>query len=74
MFNTALLCGSVAPFVNTPTFVLNSKYDLWQSKQIIGAGDCGSNISACPAPLQKFWVDYGNEMLTLVSISTRILG
>ena len=40
--------------------------DLWQSKQIIGAGDCGSNISSCPKPLLKFWTDYGNEMLSLL--------
>ena len=40
--------------------------DLWQSKQIIGAGDCGTNISACPTALQKFWVDYGNQMLSLL--------
>ena len=58
--------SAVAPFIATPTFVLNSKYDLWQSKQIIHAGSCGSNISACPAPLLKFWVDYGNSMLTML--------
>ena len=42
--------AAVAPFVQTPTFVLNSKYDTWQAAQIIGAGafNCTSNISICP--------------------------
>ena len=40
--------------------------DLWQSKQIIGAGECGSNITSCSKPLLKFWTDYGNEMLSLL--------
>ena len=55
--------AAVAPFVETPTFVLNSKYDLWQAAQIIGAGafHCGSNISDCPEPMQTFWVDYGMD-------------
>ena len=25
--------------------------------------NCSGNISACPAPLKTFWVDYGNKML-----------
>ena len=29
--------AAVSPFVSTPTFVLNSKYDFWQAGQIIGA-------------------------------------
>jgi hypothetical protein len=60
--------AAVAPYVATPTFVLNSKYDTWQANQIIGAGGfkCGSNISACPVPVLKFWVDYGNEMIRLL--------
>ena len=36
-----------------------------KAAQIIGAKqyNCSGNISACPAPLKKFWVDYGNKML-----------
>jgi hypothetical protein len=42
--------AAVAPYVKTPTFVLNSKYDTWQAKRIIGADKfkCDRNISACP--------------------------
>jgi hypothetical protein len=58
--------AAVAPYVATPTFVLNSKYDTWQAAQIISAGKCGSDISSCSAPLLKFWVDYGNEMVRLL--------
>jgi hypothetical protein len=63
MFGTA-----VAPYLKTPTFILNSKYDLWQGAQIIGANafKCTANISACPAPIKAFWVDYGNEMVQLL--------
>ena len=56
--------AAVAPYVQTPTFVLNSKYDTWQAAQIIGAAACRANISSCAAPLQKFWVDYGNLMVS----------
>lgn len=63
MFGTA-----VAPYVMTPTFVLNSKYDTWQAKQIIGAGqfNCSNDITGCPAPLRQFWVDYGNQMISML--------
>ena len=59
--------AAVAPYVQTPTFVLNSKYDLWQGAQIIGARsgkhNCDTNISACPPALRSFWVSYGQEMV-----------
>ena len=60
--------AAVAPFVQTPTFVLNSKYDTWQAAQIIGAGafNCTSNISNCPTSMQDFWVGYGHEMVSLL--------
>lgn len=58
MFGTA-----VAKYVQTPLFVLNSKYDTWQGAQIISAGKCASNISTCSANTTKFWVDYGRSML-----------
>ena len=57
--------SAVAPFIQRPFFVLNSKYDTWQAAQIIGAGACGNNISSCDPDLLKFWVDYGNQMLAL---------
>jgi hypothetical protein len=61
--------ATVAPFVKTPLFVLNSKYDTWQAGQIIGSRsspfDCGYNISGCPASMQKFWVDYGRLMVSM---------
>jgi hypothetical protein len=55
--------AAVAPFVETPTFVLNSKYDHWQGAQIIGAGDCAEAIANCSANLGNFWVGYGKQML-----------
>ena len=57
--------AEVAPYVQTPTFILNSKYDTWQGAQIIGAAGykCNANISACPANISAFWVDYGQEMV-----------
>ena len=53
--------------MQTPIFVLNSKYDTWQAGQIIGAAafKCNDNITSCPGPIKKFWVDYGNEMVAL---------
>ena len=58
--------SAVAKYVETPTFVLNSKYDHWQGAQIIGAGKCAANITGCPADVQAFWVDYGHSMLALL--------
>jgi hypothetical protein len=60
--------SSVAPYVQTPTFVLNSKYDTWQAAQIIGAGafNCSTEIASCPTPIKTFWVDYSNKMISLL--------
>ena len=59
--------AAVAPFIQTPTFVLNSKYDTWQAAQIIGANappmKCGTDIASCPANITAFWVDYGHKMV-----------
>mmetsp|Transcript_55505 Transcript_55505/g.130988 ORF Transcript_55505/g.130988 Transcript_55505/m.130988 type:complete len:373 (+) Transcript_55505:1-1119(+) len=52
--------AAVAPFVSTPLFVLNSKYDTWQEAAIIGV-NC--SIAACPKAEQDFWVTYGHEMV-----------
>ncbi len=50
---------SVAPFVKTPLFVLNSKYDVWQGSAIIG---CGSQLKSCPEKGQRYWVAYGKQL------------
>ena len=55
--------ASIINHITTPTFVLNSKYDTWQGAQIIGANNCRSNVSSCPANLTQFWVDYGHTMV-----------
>jgi hypothetical protein len=52
--------ANVAPYVKTPTFVLNSKYDSWQKEAIIGA-NC--DITNCAKPQRDFWVRYGNAMV-----------
>ena len=60
--------AAVAPYVQTPMFVLNSKYDTWQGKQIIGAAaypGCADNIASaqCPANVKAFWAAYGRSMV-----------
>ena len=59
--------GSVAQYVATPLFVLNSKFDTWQGAQIIGEHDCASNISSCSANVKAFWLDYAKEMVNLAN-------
>merc|ERR1719345_482342 len=71
--------SAVAPFIQTPLFILNSKYDSWQKKRIIGLGSteccaptqpngrgCSPQISACNETQKAFWVDYGHKMLALL--------
>ena len=58
--------AAIVNFLQTPTFVLNSKYDTWQGAQIIGAGACASNMSACTPAIQSFWVEYGRAMVQLI--------
>jgi hypothetical protein len=67
---TACMFGAnTAPFVKTPLFVLNSKYDTWQAGGIIGAGKCGNNISSCSNGTKTFWAGYGDKMVeTLVGL------
>ncbi len=55
--------AAVAPFIQTPIFILNSKYDTWQGAQIIRAGQCARNISKCPPNVIQFWTNYGNLMV-----------
>ena len=58
--------AAIVNFVQTPTFVLNSKYDTWQGAQIIGAGACAANMSACTPDVKAFWVEYGRAMVQLI--------
>jgi len=53
--------AEVAPFIKTPLFVLNSKYDTWQGAQIIGAGK--TPITNCSTGIKQFWIEYGHEMV-----------
>ena len=52
--------ANVAPFVQTPLFVLNSKYDTWQGGAIIGAN---TTFDKLPANVRKFWESYGHQMV-----------
>eukprot|EP00040_Diaphanoeca_grandis_P005613 m.33699 g.33699 ORF g.33699 m.33699 type:complete len:393 (+) comp16857_c2_seq1:74-1252(+) len=54
--------ASVAPFIKTPLFVVNSKYDTWQEKAIIGV-DC--SIAACNKTEQAFWANYSHIMVEI---------
>ena len=58
--------ANTSMFVETPLFVLNSKYDTWQAGGIIGAGSCGKNISNCSAKIQTFWGGYGQRMVSIL--------
>eukprot|EP00038_Savillea_parva_P019872 m.29423 g.29423 ORF g.29423 m.29423 type:complete len:420 (-) comp4592_c0_seq2:309-1568(-) len=53
--------ANAAAFVKTPLFVLNSKYDTWQEKAIIGV-NC--TIKECPPDEQKFWSAYSDIMVS----------
>lgn len=56
-----LFGATVVPYITTPTFVLNSKYDTWQESSIIGLKCI---ITDCTLVQQSFWVDYGH-LLTI---------
>jgi len=59
--------ASVAPFVQTPTFILNSKFDTWQIKSIIGA-NCSptrGHIFRCSnRSAASFWDSYAKDMVS----------
>jgi O-palmitoleoyl-L-serine hydrolase len=57
--------GVAAGFVKTPLFVINSKYDTWQEKAIIGANVTITSPSIPPAA-KAFWVDYGDTMVEML--------
>jgi hypothetical protein len=65
------MIGSLAaPFVKTPLFILNSKYDTWQEKAILGL-DCVP--PSCTNEAQEaFWVAYGQTLVkTLDAVPAR---
>ena len=53
-----MLGSLAAQYVETPLFVVNSKFDTWQEKAIIGV-NC--TVSKCPKPEQDFWAAYGKH-------------
>ena len=53
-----MLGSLAAQYVETPLFVVNSKFDTWQEKAIIGV-NC--TVSKCPKPEQAFWAAYGKH-------------
>jgi hypothetical protein len=57
--------GVAAGFVKTPLFVINSKYDTWQEKAIIGANVTITDPSIAPAA-KAFWIGYGNTMVKML--------
>lgn len=57
--------GVAAGFVKTPIFVINSKYDTWQEKAIIGA-DTTITSKSLPPAAKQFWIDYGKKMVTML--------
>ena len=65
-------------FVQTPLFILNSKYDSWQQKAIMGLGDCQGKEPDDKPPMCKnttertYWNDYTHVMLSnLTLVPTR---
>ena len=73
--NECLYGAQVAPFVQTPMLVVNSRYDTWQEKSVVGI-DCEANVSSsggislCPPGMEqqgKFWVAYGDTLAAAAS-------
>ena len=69
--NECFYGGQVAPFVQTPMLVVNSKYDTWQKASIMGI-QCEpvvsktGQITLCPPSMQDeetFWKAYGDTMM-----------
>lgn len=58
-----MLGSLAAQYVETPLFVLNSKFDTWQQKAIIGV-NC--TVTKCPKSEQDFWAAYGKKMVGLL--------
>lgn len=53
--------ANVAPFVKTPLFILNSHYDTWQEKAILGL-NC--SMPSCTGAQLDYFVKYGDIMRT----------
>eukprot|EP00957_Ditylum_brightwellii_P054510 4130071-Ditylum_brightwellii.AAC.1 len=52
--------------VETPVFFLNSKYDPWQMRAILGIR-CEYNVG-CPAHQERAYVQYGQSMVRSLKI------
>lgn len=52
----------MAQYVQTPMFILNSKYDTWQQNAILNI-PCDGDITTCGDDDKKAFVDYGRKML-----------
>eukprot|EP00558_Chaetoceros_sp_UNC1202_P000862 CAMPEP_0197260252 /NCGR_PEP_ID=MMETSP1429-20130617/83936_1 /TAXON_ID=49237 /ORGANISM="Chaetoceros sp., Strain UNC1202" /LENGTH=169 /DNA_ID=CAMNT_0042724487 /DNA_START=63 /DNA_END=575 /DNA_ORIENTATION=+ len=76
------LHGSIlTQYIETPLFIANSKYDVWQERGILSLnpGDCpgsidtNGNVHLCNNSTPraqaegKFWRDYGEEMVDALS-------
>jgi len=59
--------GVAAGFVQTPLFVVNSKYGTWQEKAIIGANGTITSPTI-GAATKAFWVGYGNTMVKMLEV------
>jgi hypothetical protein len=55
--------ATAAQYVETPLFVVNSKFDTWQQAAIIGV-NC--TVAKCDAKEQTFWGAYGKKMVALL--------
>jgi O-palmitoleoyl-L-serine hydrolase len=51
-------------FINTPTMIINSKYDSWQQKAILGL-NCSPKTCA-NNQMKQFWFDYGTIMVKAI--------
>lgn len=56
--------ATAAQYVDTPLFVVNSKFDTWQKAAIIGV-NC-TKITECTAQQQAYWAAYGTKMVQLL--------
>jgi len=52
--------GIVAPFVELPLFIVNSKYDSWQQIAIL---EINCAVGTCPAAEEQYWITYGQALV-----------
>jgi hypothetical protein len=55
-----MIGGILAPYVQTPHFYVQSKYDTWQMKAVL-ALNC--TVTHCDPTAEQAWVDYGRLMV-----------